>query len=104
MSEGALNLDSISRAEESVVIAHHSAPEIDPRDAQSPPQRRGSIAEHPLNKLSVHELRQLLDAKSVKYDDCRDKDDLVQRAIDQGLTGERPSTASSSGEKSGASA
>lgn len=85
------------------VIAHHSAVEIDPRDAKSPPQRRGSIAEHPLNKLSVHELRQLLDARQIKYDTCRDKDDLVQLAIDRGLTNERPATAES-GQQSGASA
>lgn len=85
------------------VIAHHSAVEIDPRDAKSPPQRRGSIAEHPLNKLSVHELRQLLDARQIKYDTVRDKDDLIQLAIDKGLTNEGPAQAES-GQQSGASA
>jgi hypothetical protein len=50
----------------------------------------------------VHDLRQLLDAKNVKYDDCRDKDELVGRAIEQGLTGEQPPTGQ--GEGAGASA
>lgn len=50
------------------------------------PHTHASVEDQPLYKAKVHDLREALKAKGVSFKDCYDKDDLVQRCLENGIT------------------
>jgi len=62
-----------------------SGPTISQHQSSEYPTSHPSIKDSDLYHLKPHELKELLNSRQIKHDDCLDKDDLVKRALEHGL-------------------
>lgn len=77
------------KAEGTASIPEHediAAPEILPWQQHGYPASHASVHDNPLGNHSVHDLKEILKSKGIPFADCTDKDDLIQRCIEHGIT------------------